>query len=133
MNNFKSKLQKLQAEYNKAEQVFMDASNKHFKEAVEDIFIQHPDLQEFSFTMYTPAYNDGSPCHFCVNYDYVIGEDENEDEDGNKKITDEMQKTISKNLSLFPDSFYERTYGTATRLTCYRNGDIKQDYYDCGY
>lgn len=132
MDNFKKHLKKIQKQYNKAEEDFQSASKKYFAEAVADIFIQHPDLQKFSFTMYTPYYNDGDACIFRTNYDYCM-DDLDEEEQKNLGITPEVQKTISENLGLFPDSFYERTYGTATKLTCYRDGRIVQDYYDCGY
>lgn len=132
MSDFEKRLKKCQEAYNKADEAFQKASKEYFAEAVADIFIRHPDLKEFSFTMYTPSYNDGDACYFRVNFDYCM---DDEDDESLKKtgLTEEAQATISKNLSLFPDSFYERTFGTATRLTCYRDGRIVQDYYDCGY
>lgn len=40
---------------------------KLFKEGSQDIFDQFPEVQNFSWTQYTPYFNDGDECVFGVN------------------------------------------------------------------
>lgn len=131
MSDWSKKLKKLNDEYKSIHKNLMKESEKCFEEAVADVFIKHPDLKQFSFVMYTPAFNDGDPCYFRVDFEYCQYNDEEDNEKNG--ITNEAQKTITDNLSLFPDDFYENKYGTAAKLTCFRDGRIVQNHYDCGY
>lgn len=42
-----------------------------FKEASAELFKQHPTLKEFSWTQYTPYFNDGDACNFGVHNDEI--------------------------------------------------------------
>lgn len=47
------------------------AGNKGFIQLVQPIFAEFPGLQWFSWTQYTPYFNDGDPCVFRNGSDYV--------------------------------------------------------------
>lgn len=40
---------------------------KAISEAFKEVFAAHPKLESVSWTQYTPYFNDGSPCEFCVH------------------------------------------------------------------
>lgn len=63
LENLKEKVQELNALLKKD---LMEA----LKESVMDIFNDYTDLESFCWTQYTPYFNDGEPCEFCIN-DYV--------------------------------------------------------------
>jgi len=39
------------------------------KEAADEIFEKYPKLENFSWTQYTPHFNDGEPCEFSIHND----------------------------------------------------------------
>jgi restriction endonuclease S subunit len=45
---------------------------KLFKEGSQDIFDTFPDIHSFSWTQYTPYFNDGEPCEFSVNHYFTV-------------------------------------------------------------
>lgn len=50
--------------------------NTIFEEFIDEIFTKSSKLQSFSWTQYTPYFNDGSPCVFSANTDYLCVNDE---------------------------------------------------------
>lgn len=67
-NKEKLKLLKEQVEILNRElrQVYSDG----LKEYANDIFKKFPFIKGFSWTQYTPYFNDGEPCEFGINADY---------------------------------------------------------------
>lgn len=59
---------------------FVREGEKLFKEAVKGLFKEHPALQSFSWTEYTPHFNDGDECVFSTHFDSMLVNDE-DDED----------------------------------------------------
>lgn len=47
------------------------AGNRGFAELVQPIFAEFPGLRWFSWTQYTPYFNDGDPCVFGANTTYI--------------------------------------------------------------
>ena len=47
------------------------AQNKNFNAAIKMLFKEHPDLESFSWTQYTPHWNDGDEITFEANTEYV--------------------------------------------------------------
>lgn len=43
-----------------------------FKEGVQVFFEEYPQIKSFSWTQYTPYFNDGEPCVFGVNKNYYV-------------------------------------------------------------
>lgn len=52
-----------------AVQAAKDAGQKEFHRGTTALFESHPELQSFSWTQYTPYFNDGEECVFGVNVD----------------------------------------------------------------
>lgn len=59
------KIQELQEEKNKL-------IEKEFQEGCKEIFKNHPCVVSWSWTQYTPYFNDGDTCHFSVHEDFNL-------------------------------------------------------------
>jgi hypothetical protein len=126
-----------------------------FQEESKEIFAKHPDLERFSWTQYTPYFNDGDECVFGVNRDYIglamkdevadVEDDEEEDFDdyetydyvNGKKVYRSDDKLTAKQragrdviafLHLFEDEDYKTMFGNHVRVTVSRDGVSKDDY-----
>lgn len=64
-------LREKQEEIRKMKQEMLEASNKIFTDLTKTIFEDHPKLESFGWSQYTPYFNDGETCTFSVNTDYI--------------------------------------------------------------
>ena len=72
MNNDKfAILREKQEEIKKMKKEMLEASNKIFTELTKTIFEDHPKVKSFGWSQYTPYFNDGDPCTFSTNTDYI--------------------------------------------------------------
>jgi hypothetical protein len=75
----KQKLLELAEEISELNNKIRKVFNEGLKEYAEEIFKKNPKLKRFSWTQYTPYFNDGSPCEFGINGDYPRVEFEGSD------------------------------------------------------
>ena len=54
----------LKKERDELRRKLQDAAKDHFKELAATVFVEHPVLQSFAWTQYTPYFNDGEECVF---------------------------------------------------------------------
>lgn len=73
-------LKEKQNEIKKLKKEMIEASNKIFTDISKSIFEEHPKVKSFSWTQYTPYFNDGETCYFSVNNDYISINDQSVDE-----------------------------------------------------
>ncbi len=64
-----TKLQELKQKQSELRKQIKEASQVFFKYATKDLFTQHPKLESFRWTQYTPYFNDGDECTFSVHKD----------------------------------------------------------------
>lgn len=122
-----------------------------FSEGCNEFFRENPNLVSFSWTQYTPYFNDGDSCEFSAHTDYINfvfmdGDVEVECEDvgawslrDNSDYLDDVLKNSDQNrqtalkviefLSTFSDDDYEVTFGDHVRVTVI-NGTIDVDSYE---
>lgn len=76
--NIKQKLEALKQDYKKTAEAM-------FHEGVKELFEQHPLLDSFGFTAYSPYFNDGDECTFSAHtsHPYINGYEEYGAEDEN--------------------------------------------------
>ena len=60
-------LREKQEEIRKMKQEMLEASNKIFTDLTKTIFEDHPKLESFGWSQYTPYFNDGETCTFSAN------------------------------------------------------------------
>jgi len=81
MNNEKfAVLREKQEEIKKLKKEMLEASNKIFTDLTKTIFEDHPKVKSFGWNQFTPYFNDGDTCYFCVNNDYISINGESVDE-----------------------------------------------------
>lgn len=86
-----------------------ETGKKLFAEAVETLFTEYPKLVAFSWTQYTPYFNDGDSCEFGANTDnprIQYGDDEELDEyyfrnteyiaDGKEQVKDWSGRMVTR-------------------------------------
>ena len=99
-----------------------------FRFVVTNLFNEYPELKKFSFTGYTPAFNDGEECTFTLGTDYP----EINDDEGNKEINIQLNNIVSTYLNILPAEYYNSHFGTNFRVIATRESVDVEDY-DCGF
>jgi hypothetical protein len=102
-----------------------------FQLVVNSLFADYPDLKKFSFTGYTPAYNDGEECTFSLaTYYPSINEDESDDY--SNEVNKQLAEIVPVYLNVLPEEFYNSHFGTNFRVIATRESIDVEDY-NCGY
>jgi hypothetical protein len=99
-----------------------------FQFVVTNLFNEYPELKKFSFTGYTPAFNDGEECTFTLGTDYP----EINDDEGNKEINIQLKNIVSTYLNILPAEYYNSHFGTNFRVIATLESIDVEDY-DCGF
>lgn len=99
--NLKKKIKDNQKQVKKIKNQLVKDSEELFKLSCVEIFEKNPDFKSFSWTQYTAYWNDGDPCDFSANIDYIYIDDENEENELSSAKTDfkelkQKEKTIKK-------------------------------------
>ena len=118
-------------------QKMRDEGKQFFGEISKEIFDAHPTLAEFSWTQYTPYFNDGDPCTFSAHHEspsMVVDGEDNEDDDGWYSDKDEspranIWRSVSNSLKQFSDEDMEMLFGDHCRVTVKRGGDVEVEEY----
>lgn len=81
MDKYQEAKQKAEA----ARERMKETAKEAFREAASVLFSDHTDLVKFSWTQYTPYFNDGDACEFGTHteypYIYMAGDNADEDDD----------------------------------------------------
>jgi hypothetical protein len=142
----KQKMKQLQEE--------MQATAKQFfSEATKELFDKYPKLERFSFTGYTPYFNDGDTCEYSAHTDHLA----TFEYDGNDRAEDRYldswgltttwdnvaKKSVPKEtveewavaaqdvfslLQKFDDDFYLQSFGDHVEIIVSRNGVDTEEY-----
>ena len=131
--NANSKFDKLKADIDGFLENIHEIQETLFKAIVQNIFEEVPEkLESFSFTGYTPGYNDGQECTYTLLLDYCDINPSNPEIKLSDKEETEIQKIIAKYLNILPEDFYLSHFDNNVKVTVAKN-DITVEGYDCGY
>lgn len=148
----KEEMLKIREERETLSQKIRAMAGEVFAEEAKSLFEAQPKLQSFSWTQYTPYFNDGSTCEFSVNADYIAVTDI----DGNEihdvsswSIKHYMEKGTDWNgnpytptelefagvaaiefLCEFQEEDFLMMFGDHTRITVFRDGRVETDEYE---
>lgn len=112
-----------------------------FAEYSKKLFQDHPDLVSFSWTQYTPYFNDGDACHFGVNsYLNVCFSNGDEMEDWEIGYSRKYAEGFSEDhmvaadrahelVSGVPEEVMEKLFGDHVEVTVYSDRVEIEDYY----
>lgn len=127
---------------------------KVFAAGAKEMFKQYPDLEYFAWTQYTPYFNDGDPCTFRTNTDYLELKMQPNSTDETTYYTDhffphgvkgrmeregrtEMTRlekvgcAVSKFLEVFEEDDFLNMFGDHARVIVTREG-VTTELYDHG-
>ena len=158
MEEMIAEIKEKQAEIKRLQKELQEKSSKIFLSAFKKLFEESPRLTSFSWTQYTPYFNDGDTCYFSTNTDYIYvnGEDASDSDWLNEKNViswgtynrekriyegrvevdnpnydkelSESTEKVKKFLALFDDDFYQKQFGDHVRVTVTANGIETEDY-----
>lgn len=129
MDKFRAAKEEMKKAREKAAAIAQDA----FKEQCALLFEEMPDLKSFSWSQYTPYFNDGDECVFSAHIDYpdINGEEYCEE----KYCKTEEAKAIAKMgdkvvdfLRNFGDEDYKDVFGDHVKVTVTREGMTVEGY-----
>lgn len=112
-----------------------DEGKEFFSGCAKELFSTHPILDYFSWTQYTPYFNDGDPCEFSAHTDYpaigLVGAEETEDEDEEDYFSaDETSpeavawRAVTGFLSKFDDDDFQLMFGDHAKIVVSRSGGV---------
>ena len=101
-----------------------------FPKLFTKFFERSNELESFSWDQYTPYFNDGDSCHFCVHEIRRINEEDIYDLEYELsaelvEIIDQIQEVLNS----IPDEFMEDLFGDHISVTVKRDGTIETE--DC--
>jgi hypothetical protein len=70
-NNIKAEITKARKEKEAIDKLLKEKVYQLFQQEVEELFREHPDLESFTWSQYTPYFNDGDECVFSVNRESI--------------------------------------------------------------
>lgn len=144
-----SELDALKARMIELEQEMQNAGKTFFTNAAQDLFDKYPELDEFSWTQYTPYFNDGDECIFSVHSDYPEGVVNGERVDEltksygtwdsvNRKyipkaeseltLEDRIGEDLTTLLGAVPTNTMKQMFGDHVKVTVNREGIVVEDY-----
>ena len=120
----KQKMNEMKEEAKKVAQVA-------FRESALELFEKHPELESFSWSQYTPYFNDGDECIFGVNIDEpdINGVEGYDIHDGMEYERDENNKYV-KVRKRDPHEFYSAMNDVSQFLRVFDSEDFKDMFGD---
>ena len=126
-----TKLNSLKEQINKLQEEAKVAAKELFQEGANQVFKDDPTVVKFSWTQYTPYFNDGEACVFGSNHNYasVYTATTQEDEDGDCMENSGDFPAVEKFLKQFDDDDMYSMFGDHVTVTVTPTG-IEVDEYD---
>lgn len=141
----KEKFKELQDRLNQAKAIMVAEAKDLFNNVVKDLFEEFPAMNNFSWTQYTPYFNDGDSCSFGVNSEADINGISSGEihqawlyRDWQKKVTNSpasnpelipAKEAVQELLEAAPSEMLEFIFGDHMRVTIYRDGTLEAEEY----
>lgn len=109
-----NKLEELKNKKLELESEILKEAKNTFKKESAFLFKDHPSLKSFSWTQYTPHFNDGDSCIFEANIEYPTINDVDLDdfsEDNDEELDEKLEEAVVKFLSQFDNDMLEDMFG----------------------
>jgi hypothetical protein len=121
-----TKLEELKARHTELKGQIKTESEAWFKEQSAALFAKYPTMLNFSWTQYTPYFNDGDACTFSVhNYPEINGED------SYGETTAELRpafKEVEALIGGIDEPTMEAMFGDHVKIVCQRDGVQVNEY-----
>ena len=124
-----TKLEELKKRHAELREQITEESKAAFKEMSAGIFAEFPAVERFSWTQYTPYFNDGDECTFSVNSDPKINDVDCYDSDEDKKgIPDGAFKSVRKLIESIDEPAMKEMFGDHCKVIVTREGVTVEEY-----
>jgi hypothetical protein len=121
-----TKLEELKQKHATLREEILNESKAFFKEASAGLFDKYPQMESFSWTQYTPYFNDGEECVFRVNnYPDINGKDKYDNEVEPLKAAYE---DVEKFIEGFDEPTMKEMFGDHCEITAKRDGVTVEEY-----
>ena len=136
MTELRQKFQELQDKMEILRVEMKQTGRKLFSEASQNLFDKYPTLESFSWTQYTPYFNDGDVCEFGVNADYPhiklsTGFDEDVSAWSDLKPDSPEQEKIAMDVRELvggmDEDIMKQMFGDHVQVVVNRNGTVAVD------
>ena len=126
MTKYTEAKKKMKAALEQANAIVKEA----FLEAYNEVFKKYPNIESFSWTQYTPYFNDGDECTFSAQTEYPqLTFTDGTEIDINYESGDDMRCEVAKEiaavetlLAQFDESDYKEMFGDHVRVVVSRKG-----------
>ena len=126
MTKYTEAKKKMKAALEQANAIVKEA----FLEASNEVFNKYPNIESFSWTQYTPYFNDGDECTFSAQTEYpqLTFTDGTEVDinygggDADAKVVAKEIAAVKTFLAQFDESDYEEMFGDHVRVVVSRKG-----------
>lgn len=128
-----AEIKKTIAEAVKAAEAVMKTA---FNEAAKDLFTKYPEMELFSWTQYTPYFNDGEECVFRTQTGYPTIRFTDETEYDSNSCEGEADserpefEAVSEFLNIFETEDLKTIFGDHIRVTVNRDGTTSTEGYE---
>ena len=147
--SMKEEMQKIRAERESLSQKIHAMAGVVFAEEAKILFEAHPKLESFSWTQYTPYFNDGESCEFSAHTDYVFLNGDHDEEYDAWSINRSIERSfdwqdnpytpteldlaaldVVNFLKEFDNDDLLMMFGDHTSVTVFRDGRVENDHCD---
>jgi hypothetical protein len=139
-----SNLNKIIDNFNEQKKILVDSIKEELGVYFKELLDQHTFINGFSWTQYTPYFNDGDTCEFGVNELYFKTKDsEDKDDDDydyfgghstyyfkNNKEQYKIVQEIAKTFSSIPEEVMKDIFGDHVKVSVDSEGKITTSKYD---
>ncbi len=120
-----SKYTELAEQLDELKKLMALAAEAELKIKFLEVFRDFPDIKNFSWTQYTPYFNDGEPCNFSVHtYNIEINENWNLEDKYSKAVS-----LIENALTTIDEDTMMRLFGDHVKVTVHWDGNIEINEY----
>jgi hypothetical protein len=155
MTSAATKLKEAKQRIEEAKKTIKETAKDVFKELTAELFEENQNLVSFSWTQYTPYWNDGDVCEFDANIDYPsvkiktdggkivrfndyetveVDEDEIEyeveDTEKYDRMCEKLVTKVAKILKNFDNDDFKMMFGDHVEVTVDRNGKVRTSEYE---
>lgn len=132
MTKYTEAKKKMKAALEQANAIVKEA----FLEASNEVFKKYPNIESFSWTQYTPYFNDGEECTFSAQTEYpqLTFTDGTEIDinygsgDADAEVVAKEVAAVEKFLAQFDESDYKEMFGDHVRVVVSRKGVHTEEY-----
>lgn len=123
------KLTKMNEDFIQAQKELAEKSREVFKEVSQELFETYKKLESFSWTQYTPYFNDGDECIFRVS-EYSIKLNEIHTEDEVREDVRGAESDVKKLIKAVNKNSMKDIFGDHSEITIHRDGKITVSDYE---